>query len=400
MCRHETATYACGHKQDLGFFCDYAKSYGPLFNKVHCPNYSHGAEKFDQFNQCGKQRGFYCARSQDGVVIDKAKDAQNTANFQLNIKKSEFQRIALSCSNYLQEAKMREMPTEELVKLPNYCKLEQQRQLVGGHCTILRNRSIYFQNLINYAFGKRDSLAPGVCHYPEWDLVSFDFDHSIFSPSMLQPIRHLMPCQIPPPVTPAGPHLQNNMNQYPSQAPPPMTPAGPNSLNTMDQYPGHLQSTNNETLAGPALGAPPAPQAKSMQRPKLKVTITPTKQTIVTEEGSPMSSELIRGNTPEGENMMARAARYRAQLTGSRKKVVIGAMIGAGYDVGSQGIRPPGKHGCKLSDRRSETDTEQSKPRLRRPRAQLRSITTTRPRHRPRRRFDAALERETPNPST
>ncbi|GAB7335214.1 hypothetical protein MBLNU13_g07634t1 [Cladosporium sp. NU13] len=343
MCRHETATYACGHKQDLGFFCDYAKSYGPLFNKVNCPNYSHGAEKFDTFNQCGKQRGFYCAKSQDGVVIDKAKDAQSTANFQLNIKKSEFQRIALSCSNYLQEAKMREVPNEELVKLPHYCKLEQQRQLVGSHCTILRNRSIYFQNLLNYAFGKRNMLAPGVCHYPEWDLVSFDFDHSIFSLSMLQPIRHLLPCLIPPPMTPAGPHIQNTMNQYPGQVPPSMTPSGSHSQNTTTQYPGQVESTNNEALVGPSPGATPAPQAKSVQRPKLKVKTMPTKQTIVTEEGSPMSSEIVRGKSPEGEDMMAKAARYRAQLTDSRKKVVTGAMIGAGYDLGSNGIRPPAK---------------------------------------------------------
>lgn len=352
MCRHETVTYACGHKQDLGFFCGYAKSYGPLFNKVHCPNYSHGAEKLEPFNQCGKQGGFYCARSQDGVVIDKAKDAQNTANLQLSIKKSEFQRIALSCSNYLQEAKIREVPAEELVKLPQYCKLEQQRQLVGGHCTILRNRSVYFQNMLNYAFGKRDSLAPGVCHYPEWDLASFDFDHSIFSSSMLQPIRHLLPCQIPPPVTTVGPHLQNTTNQYPDQVPPPMTPAGPQPSNTMNQYQGQSQSISNQTLSGPVPEAPPVLQVKSVQRPKLKVKITPTKQTIVTEEGSPMSSVLIRGNSPEGEDVMAKAARYRAQLTDSRKKVVIGAMIGAGYDVGSHGIRPPGKHGCKLSERK------------------------------------------------
>jgi hypothetical protein len=344
MCRHETATYACGHKQDLGFFCEYAQPYGPLFNKVNCPNYSHGAEKLDPINQCGKQRGFYCARSQDGVVIDKAKDAQDTATAQCNIKKSELQRIALSCSNYLQEAKMRDVPTEEPVKVPRYCELEQQRQLIGSQCTILRNRAIYFQNLLNYAFANRDRLAPGVCHYPEWDLVSFDFAYSIFSPIMLQPVRHLLPGQIPLPMKPAGPNLQDAINQYPGQIPPPTTPAGPQPRDTRNQCPGQLQSTNNETLVGPSPGAPPAPQAKSVQRPKLRVKTTPSKQTIVTEEGSPMSSELIRGNSPEGEDPMAKAARYRAQLTDSRKKVVTGAMIGAGYEIGINGIRPPGKH--------------------------------------------------------
>lgn len=326
MCRHETATHACGHKEDLGFFCEYAQPYGPLFNKVNCPNYSHGAEKFDPFNQCGKQGGFYCSRSQDGVVIDRAKDTQNTTRAQLDIKKTEFERITLIRTNYLQEAKMRGMPTEELVKVPNYCKLEQQHQLLGRHCTILRNRIIYFNNMFNHAFGHRNLLAPGVCHHPEWDLVSFDFAHSIFPPDLLQPIRHLLPGQIPPPMTPVGPHLQNSMNQYQDQS----------------------QSFNNQMLAGPDHEASPVPQVKSVQRPKLKVKITPTKQITVTEEGSPMSSEIARGHTPEGEDPMARAARYRAQLTGSRQKVVREAMVDAGYDVDSHGIRPPGRHGCKF----------------------------------------------------
>jgi hypothetical protein len=94
-------------------------------------------------------------------------------------------------------------------------------------------------------------------------------------------------------------------------------------------------------LAGPGPQAPPAPQGKSTQRPKLKVTTTPKKQVTVTEAGSPLNSDPVRGNTPEGEDMMSRAARYRAQLTGSCQKVVTDAMNGAGYDVETHGIRPP-----------------------------------------------------------
>jgi hypothetical protein len=319
MCRHETATFACGHKEDLGFFCDRAQSYGPLFNKVNCPNYSHGAEKVEPFNQCGKHGGFYCARSQDGVVIDKIKDGQNTANAQFNIKRTEFQPIALQCSNYLQEAKTRGMPTEELAKVPRYRELEQRRQLLGSQCTVLRNRSAFFNNLFNYAFEFRARLAPGVCHHPEWDFVSFDFVHSIFTFDQLRPIRHLIPGQGLPPVTPVGPHPQNTMNQHQDQS----------------------QSINNEMLAGPDPQAPPAPQAKSTQRPKLKVTITPKKQITITEAGSPLNSDPVRGNTPEGEDMMSKAARFRAQLTGSCQKVVTDAMNGAGYDVETYGIRPP-----------------------------------------------------------
>lgn len=356
MCRHETATYACGHKQDIGFFCEHAQSYGALFNKVNCPNYSHGAEKLDQFNQCGKQGGFYCARSQDGVVIDKAKHAQNTANGQFNIRKNEFQHIALKCTNYLQEAKARGVPPEELAKHPIYSKLDRQRQLLGGHCTVLRNRAIYFSNLLNHAFGNRNLLAPGVCRHPEWDPVSFDFDRSIFSPGLLKPILHLLPGQGAPLMAPAGPYLPNIMNQYPDQT----------------------QNSSNEMLSGPGPEAPPVPQVKSTQRPKLKVTTTPIKQMIVTEEGSPMSSELIRGHTPAGEDMMARAARYRAQLTESQKKVVSDAMVDAGYDVESHGIRPPpGRQGRKFLGMRTkhrkgpETNTKQPDKRTRRTRAQL-----------------------------
>jgi len=130
---------------------------------------------------------------------------------------------------------------------------------------------------------------------------------------------------------------------------PPMAPIGPHVQNTMGQYQDQLQNVDNETFPGPGPQAPPEPQTKSTQRPKLKVKIapTPTKQITVTEEGSPLSSELVRGSTPEGEDVKARAARYRAQLTGSQQKVVSVAMTGAGYDVETHGIRPP-RHGCKL----------------------------------------------------
>jgi hypothetical protein len=325
MCRHETATYACGHKEDLGFFCELAQSYGPLFNKAACHNYSHGPERVDPFNQCGKQNGFYCARSQDGVVIDKTRDAMKTAHAQFNIKKTEFQSIALTCTNYLQEAKARDLSTEALAKVPLYRDLEQKRQLLGRQCTILRNRAIYFNSLINHAFRNRNLLAPGVCHHPEWDHISFDFAHSIFPLDMLQPIRHMLPGQIPPLMPLVGQHSQNTMNQ--------------------DQH--QRQMTGNETPADPGSAAP-ASHVRPTQRPKLKVNITPTKQTTVTEQGSPISSDIIRGNTPEGEDRMTKAARYRAQLSVTHRKSVSDAMEEAGYDVQTHGIRPPGRQGCKL----------------------------------------------------
>ena len=336
MCRHETATYACGHKEDLGFFCDYAKSYGPLFNKVNCPNYSHGAEKIDHFNQCGKQRGFYCARSQDGAVIDRVNNARETARGQLSTKQAQFQHITLTCSNYLQEAKTRSMPAEELNKNPAYSKFEQQRQLLGRQCTVLRNRIIYFNSVLNHALSNRHLLAPGVCHHPEWDFVSFDFAHSVFPPNLLQPILHTLPGQRPPLMAPAG------------------LSADPYPQNTMNQHQNPLPSFNSNVLADPS-PAPTVPQVKSAQRPKLKVTITPTKQTTVTEEGSPISSDIIRGDTPEGETPMARAVRYRAQLNETRTQHVTDAMARAGYDVENHGIRPPpARRGSKFFRMRDE----------------------------------------------
>ena len=326
MCRHETATYACGHKEDLGFFCDYAQLYGPFFNKAACPNYSHGPETVDYNNQCGKEKGFYCAKSQDGVVVDKAKGAMLTARAQFDIKKTGFEHITLRCTNYLQEAKTRGLPAEELAKVPDYRNLVQQRQTLGQQSTILRNRIIYFNSLINHAFRERDRLLPGMCLKPEWDCSGFDFAHSIFPPDMLQPIRHTLPGQAPSLMTPGGSHPQNAANAY--------------------QDPTHR--TDDETHATLGSSAPPAPQVKSTRRPKLNVTTTPKKQTTVTDEGSPMSSDIIRGNTPEGEGRMTKALRYREQLTDTRKKAVTDAMVLAGHSGWTPGTRPHGRSSRKL----------------------------------------------------
>lgn len=338
MCRHETATYACGHREDRGFFCEFAQSYGPFFNKAACPNYSHGAEIVDAINQCGAQKGFYCAHSQDGVVVDKAKDAMDTARDQFNMKKSEFERIALSCSNYLQEAKTRGLSNEALSKNPQYRVLEQKRQQLGRQCTVLRNRALYFNNLLNHALRNRHLLAPGVCHHPEWDRITFDFAHSIFPVDLLQPILHTLPGQTPAPL----------------QAPVPITPVGARFRNAVNQSHSLPHLINTEVNASPDLGSPLIPQAKSMQRPKLMVTITPTKQTTVTEQGSPMSSNIIRGHTPEGEDRKAKAARYREQLTASHKNVMDDRMTKAGYNVKAHGIKPPEKDGCKLHGPRTD----------------------------------------------
>jgi hypothetical protein len=346
MCRHEIITYACGHKEDIGFFCDQAQHYGPHFNKAGCSNYTHGPGT--QYTiQCGKQRGFYCAHTQDGVVIDTIKEAMDNSMAQLNLKKSELQEIVLAGSNYHQEARARGIPVKDLKNVSDYRNLTAQRSEVVNSCTITRNRMFFFNTLLNHAWNNKDQLAPGVGNNTVWTRRTFNFANTIFPINMLQPIRHLLPGWAPNPTASTNLPAMNTFSQHRGLQ---MNALGqhpdPPQTNTPDQYQGQLPVNGQETTSNADSEIQPPKQAK---RPKLSLSTTPLKQKQknVTEQASPAYPGIVRGYTPEGETFMAKAVRYREQLGAAHNNHVAEEMAKAGYDVANNGVRPAAKQGCK-----------------------------------------------------
>jgi hypothetical protein len=353
MCRHEIITHACGHKEDTGFFCDQAQHYGPHFNKVGCSDYTIGPER-QYSTQCGKQRGFYCAQTQDGVIIDKVKEAMDTSVAQFSLKKSELQEIVLACSNYHQEAQARGIPVENLQNVSGYRNLTEQRSEVVNSCTITRNRIFYLNTILNHAWKHHAQLAPGVGDHTVWTRRTFDFANTIFPINMLQPIRHLLPGWGPNATLSTNLQQMNAPGQYQRLQ---MNALGQHpglQMNTPGQHSGSLQTSNpdqyqsplptnaQETTTAADSGMQPPRQAK---RPKLSLSTTPLKQKNVPEQESPAIRGIIRGYTPEGETFMEKCVRYKGQLTVEHNKNVAEAMANAGYDVAANGVRPAPKKG-------------------------------------------------------
>lgn len=349
MCRHEVIIHACGHKEDIGYFCDTANSFGPLYRKIDCFYYSHGPER-QYFSLCGKEGGFYCARTQDGVIIDGAKRGLGDAQVQLDLKMAEFERVVVAGSNYLAEAKMRGLSTEELEDLPGYRESQQQRQKVGEQCTILRNRHTYLNTLINHAWRNRERLQVGSHYLPPWDLTKFDFAHSVFTESLLQPIRRHLPGQNPGPIPPT--ELRVN--------------------STPDQHSSPPQATPNRVSINAGSAMQPPTQTRSAPRTRSKLSTAPVEQANATTQTPSINPNIIRGLTPEGETKMEKALRYRSQLEAANKKAMAEAMTQAGYDVQTQPVRLPPKPRGKWHRPKSEryrilTDTKQvdERPSLR-----------------------------------
>jgi hypothetical protein len=357
MCRHEIITYACGHKEDIGFFCEQAQHYGPHFNKTACSNYTHGpGTQYDI--QCGKQRGFYCSHTQDGVIIDKIKDAMERSMAQLDMKRAELQDIVLAGSNYHQEAKARGVSVEQLANVSDYRILTAQRSEIVNSCTITRNRIFFFNTLLNHAWNEKNRLAPGVGGHTDWNRQTFDFANTIFPIDMLRPIGHLLPGWAPnptastnrPPMNTFGQHQGLQMNalgqHHGLQMNTPSQHAGPLQMNTPDQYQGQLRMNAQERTTDADSEMQPPKQSK---RPKLSLSTTPLKQQQknVTGRESPTHPGIVRGYSPEGETFMDKAVRYREQLGAAHNNHVAEEMTKAGYDVANNGVRPAPKQGCK-----------------------------------------------------
>ena len=327
MCRHEVVYYGCGHQKDLGFFCDNAQFYGPLFIKAGCPNYTYGESKNEPHQQCGEQGHFYCAQKQDGVVIDKAREALDVAEFHFKETKSKFEDIALKHASFVSQAELKGVSSEDLPKLAAYRELQQQHRYLGWQYGVAHNRVFYLNTIINHAWNSRERLEVGAGYQPIWDGIRFDFPNSIFPPDILNPIKNQLPgFASKAPASAAGiPFVRGSYQRH-------------------DLTPATITHTNASTIQ--QFQSPL--QARSSQRAKAAQLVGSTKPTgITTQHSSPMDPALFRGNSPEGEDKMAKAVRIRDELAARRSKIVSDAMTDIGYDVKNNGLRPMPKVGRK-----------------------------------------------------
>jgi hypothetical protein len=359
MCRHEYASYACGHHRDLGHFCSNAQS-AALPSKVHCTQYVPLPE-MHYSTQCGRRNGFYCGETQDGRLIDTFQDAMDRMKIEAAMRKSEAESSKLQCANCVSEAKTRGVPTEDLQTLPTYVMLKQRHDAAMVRYTVLCGKYKVLLPIVDYAHKNRNLLEPGVRYQPFWNGTSFDFKNTIFPMQLLQPIFHILP------------------GYNPAQTPQTIPPGGTAVNLQQDSYVTNNMSTGSGLDSEPAVGHKSAPS----QRPKLTVSTTSNQPVFirqvvsVTEQGSPVSHSKvrpkvmtpIRGETPEGEAHTEKAVRYLKQLEVEGEKYVAKAMTDAGYDVARYGIRPLPKMGRKYEELRwklleNYTDTKQTDGKL------------------------------------
>lgn len=322
MCRHEVRTFGCGHSEDLGFFCDYSEGHGPFFNKAACPNYTYGDSKHEPNSQCGRQGNFYCARKQDGVVIDKARDALDVAEAHFNETKSKYEAVAVKHAMFLSEADLRGVSREDLPKYAAYRDHEKQRKYVKFQYTVAHNRVCYLNAIINHAWKNRGRLGLGVGHQPFWDGIHFDFSNSIFPSNILGPIKNQLP-------------------GFSSMMPASIVDGPSRNRDPLPTASAHAKANIAQQFHSPL-------QARSMQQAKAAQPTGPSNNTESMAPHSSSTSQLfLRGNSPEGEDKMAKAIRIRDELAARRNKIVSDAMADIGYDVENNGLRPSPRGGCK-----------------------------------------------------
>jgi hypothetical protein len=318
MCRVEYTFFTCGHTADHSVDCELAQAFGPFFNRSGCVNYS-----FDSTHsqtQCGNINGFYCAKTQNGTIIDKCRDVLHRMVPEYRDKNDEKNRVSAAWESYRKETLARKQPLDSLAGNPTYRNIDHQRQQLIIECNALENRRQYLNALITHAYRNRHLLAPEV-YQPLWNGASFDFDASIFTPQMLDPIRRQIPNQFPTPSAPAVRSTANVMNQQ--------------------QHP--QEGMGLPPIAKIEMTASPVQQTKIKQQQM--GSVTPKRQTLIKDERSPVVEGIVRGRTPEGETMEEKAIRYRDQLKAAAAVRTASAMAQQGYDTQQLGVSAGAKVG-------------------------------------------------------
>ena len=333
MCRVEYTFFTCGHTDDNSVDCELAQSYGPFFNRTGCVNYNLGGSTHSQL-QCGKLLGFYCAKTQNGMIIEKCRDALQRLEVTFLDKNAEKHRLCASWESYRSEKSARGHSLDSLASIPTYRNIDQQREQLIRECNGLEHRRQYLNTLIAHAYRNRHLLATSLFQ-PLWDGTSFDFDASIFPPHLLEPIRRQIPTPFSMAIAPVATNVANTTNQqYHRQQ--------------QQQFP--QQGMVFPPIANPSISAPPLQQTRLTQQQM--GSVTPKRQRAVTNERSPIGEDIIRGHTPEGETMEEKAVRYRDQLKAAAAQKTADSMSKQGYDVQQYGISPAPKIGglwCSLT---------------------------------------------------
>jgi len=318
MCRVEYTFFTCGHTDDHSVDCELAQAYGPFFNRAGCANYSFGSTNAEL--QCGKLMGFYCSKTQNGMIIEKCREALQRLETTFLDKSGEKDRICASWDSYRTETLARRQSLDSLASIPTYRNIDQQRAQLIRECNGLEHRRQYLNTMIAHAYRNRHLLVTTI-RQPLWTGTSFDFDASIFPPQLLEPIRRQIPTAFPMAIAPAAAHT---MIQHPQQH-------------------QQQQGMGFPPIANPRMAAPPIQQTRFTQQQIGSVTLK--RQINVANQRSPIGEDIVRGHTPEGETMEQKAVRYRDQLKASAAQKMSESMSKQGYDVEQYGISPAPKIG-------------------------------------------------------
>lgn len=319
MCRVEYTFFTCGHTADHSVDCELAQAFGPFFNRSGCVNYS-----FDSTHpqtQCGSINGFYCAKTQNGTIIDKCRDVLHRMVPEYRDKNDEKNRVNSAWESYRAETLKRKQLLDSLAGNPTYRNIDHQRQQLIIECNALENRRQYLNALIQHAYRNRHLLAPGSTYQPLWTGTSFDFDASIFTPQMLDPIRRQIPNHFPTPIAPAARSTAGVLNQQ--------------------QHP--QKGMGLPPIAKIEMTASPVQQTKTKQQQI--GSATPKRQTRIKDERSPVVEGIVRGHTPEGETREEKAIRYRDQLKAAAAVRTASAMAQQGYNTQQHGVSAGAKVG-------------------------------------------------------
>jgi hypothetical protein len=315
MCRVEYKLFTCGHTEDHSVDCELAQSFGPFFNRTGCVNYDFNYTHAQ--TQCGNVMGFYCAKTQNGMIIEKSREALQRLGPHFQKKDAEKKSVCASWNTYREQTLARGHSLDSLVANPTYRNIEHQREELIKECNGLESRRQYLNGLIAHAYRNRHLLELGVTFQPLWDGKNFDFAASIFPPQLLAPIR----------------------GQIPNQSP---TPIVPSARSTMEQ---HLpqQGMGLPPIANFGMAAPPLQKARSTQQQM--GSVTPKRQADVMEGRSPVGEDIVRGHTPEGETREEKAVRYRDQLKAASAQKMADSMAKQGYTFQQLAASPAPKVG-------------------------------------------------------
>lgn len=321
MCRVEYTFFTCGHTDDHSVDCELAQAYGPFFNRAGCVNYSFGSTNTEL--QCGKLMGFYCAKTENGMIIEKCREALQRLETTFVDKSGEKDRVCASWESYRSETVARGHSLDSLASIPTYLNINQQRDQLIRECDGLEHRRKYLTAMITHAYKNRHLLV-STMYQPLWTGTSFDFGASIFPAHLLEPIRRQIPGAFPVAIAPAA---SNTMVPQPQQR----------------QQQQQQQGIGFPPLVNTSMTPQPVQQTRFTQQQM--GSVTPKRQINVTNQGSPIGEDITRGQSPEGETMEHKAVRYRNQLKAAAAQKMADNMSKQGYDVQTYGISPALKIG-------------------------------------------------------